>query len=309
MRWKPHVRFGGRVGEKLTSRKADKALLSDPYTHVSTCSVYVRYGFHMSNTAGSERPPEFVQSLERGLAVIQAFSNEKSRLTLSEVARETNLTRAAARRFLITLEHLGYITSDDRWFSLRPSILKLGYSYISSFSVANLAQRHLEILSEQTHESCSASVLDGDDVVYVARASTNRIMSINLSVGARLPAYCTSMGRVALAALNEDQLEAYLATIDMQPLTNKTITTVSELREEVERVREQGWSLLDQELEQGVRSIAVPVRDGSGRVVASINTSGHAARVSIDSLKEDLLPLLQECAAQIERDLSGIVLA
>ena len=273
--------------------------------YLETCSAYVRYDSRVPNTADSERPPEFVQSLERGLAVIQAFSNEKSPLTLSDVARATNLTRAAARRFLITLEHLGYVTNDGRWFSLRPSVLKLGYAYLSSFSVANVAQRHLEILSEQTHESCSASVLDGDDIVYVARASTNRIMSINLSIGARLPAYCTSMGRVALAALNEGQLEAYLATIDIQPRTNKTITTVSELREEIERVREQGWSLLDQELEQGVRSIAVPLRDGSGRFVASINTSGHAARVSIDSLKEDLLPHLQECAAQIERDLSG----
>lgn len=263
------------------------------------------YSAAMSVGELGERPAEFVQSLERGLAVIQAFSDENPRMTLSDVARATNMTRAAARRFLITLEALGYVASDGRWFSLRPSVLKLGYAYLSSFSVADIAQRHLETLAERTHESCSASVLDGEDVVYVARASTNRIMTINLSVGTRLPAYCTSMGRVLLAALDPTRLDEYLATADLQRRTEHTITNATKLRKELARVRDQGWCLLDQELEEGVRSIAVPVHDGGGRVVAAINTSAHAARVPLGALEAQLLPHLRECAAQIDRDLAG----
>lgn len=252
-----------------------------------------------------ERPTEFVQSLERGLAVIRAFSHDRPRLTLSDVARETGMTRAAARRFLITLEHLGYVSSDGRLFSLRPSVLQLGYAYLSSFSLAEIAQEHLERLAEELHESCSASVLDGEDIVYVARASTNRIMTIGLSVGAQLPAYCTSMGRVLLAALSEDALEAYLATANLENRTGMTITDPASLRAEIARVREQGWCLLDQELEDGVRSVAVPLRDATGRVVAAINTSGHATRVTLEMLHDDFLPRLQDCALRIDQDLAG----
>ena len=255
----------------------------------------------MANDKG--RPAEFVQSLERGLAVIQAFSHDRPRMTLSEVARETGMTRAAARRFLITLEHLGYVTSDGRMFSLRPSVLQLGYAYLSSFSLAEIAQDHLEGLAESLHESCSASVLDGDDIVYVARASTNRIMTIGLSVGTRLPAYCTSMGRVLLSGLPEGQLDAYLAHADLRERTGHTITDPDQLRDVLDKVRSQGWCLLDQELEDGVRSIAVPIRDGSGRTVAAINVSAHATRVTLSTLKEKFLPPLRDCGEQIHRDL------
>lgn len=261
--------------------------------------------YHPRVISTDERPAEFVQSLERGLSVIRAFSHDRPRLTLSEVARETGMTRAAARRFLITLEHLGYVTSDGRQFSLRPSVLNLGYAYLSSFSLTEVAQDHLEELAAQLHESCSASVLDGDDIVYVARASTNRIMTIGLSVGTRLPAHCTSMGRVLLAALDADELDAYLAAAELEPRTSHTITDPSDLRAELDRVRAQGWCLLDQELEDGVRSVAVPVRDASGRVVAAANTSAHAARVPLETLREEFLPRLQECARQIDRDLTG----
>lgn len=251
----------------------------------------------------AERPPEFVQSLERGLAVIRAFSHDRPRMTLSDVARETGMTRAAARRFLITLEHLGYVSSDGRIFALRPSVLQLGYAYLSSFSLTEIAQDHLEELAEALHESCSASVLDGDDIVYVARASTNRIMTIGLSVGTRLPAYCTSMGRVLLSAMDPEALEAYLAHADLSERTMHTITDPEQLRGVVNKVKSQGWCLLDQELEDGVRSIAVPIVDGGGRTVAAVNVSAHAARVKLTTLKEEFLPALQECAEQIQRDL------
>ncbi len=252
-----------------------------------------------------QRPLEFVQSLERGLAVIQAFSRERPRLTLSDVARETGMTRAAARRFLLTLEHLGYVSSDGRLFSLRPRVLQLGYAYLSSFSLAQNAQDHLEELAEQLHESCSASVLDGDDIVYVARASTNRIMTIGLSVGTRLPAYCTSMGRVMLAFLDDSAIDDYLDRAELVPRTSRTVTDPVALRAELMRVRHQGYCVMDQELEDGVRSVAVPVHDAGGRVVAAINASTHAARVPLKTVEHDFLPLLQACARQIDQGPSG----
>jgi IclR family transcriptional regulator, pca regulon regulatory protein len=261
------------------------------------------YSVRMAND--EERPAEFVQSLERGLAVIRAFSAERPRMTLAELARETGMTRAAARRFLITLKHLGYVSSQGRTFELRPSVLQLGYAYLSSFSLTKIAQDHLEALAEELHESCSASVLDGDDIVYVARASTNRIMTIGLSVGTRLPAYCTSMGRILLAALPDEELDAYLDRVTLTPRTNFTITDVDEFRTELERVRSRGWSLLDQELEHGVRSISVGVHDVDGRTIAAINTSAHATRVSLKTLQTDCLSALRRSAREIDRDLAG----
>ncbi len=251
------------------------------------------------------RPGEFVQSLERGLSVIRAFSHDRPRMTLSDVARETDMTRAAARRFLLTLEHLGYVGSDGRQFYLRPSVLQLGYAYLSSFSVAEIAQDHLEKLAERLHESCSASVLDETEVVYIARASTNRIMTIGLSVGARLPAHCTSMGRVLLAALTPNELDRYLAHADLSARTDRTITGADALRKELDVVRKQGWCLIDQELEDGVRSVAVPIQDAQGKVLAAINVSTHATRVTMQTLREDCLPQLIACARGIDEDLAG----
>jgi IclR family pca regulon transcriptional regulator len=252
-----------------------------------------------------ERPAEFVQSLERGLAVIRAFSNRRSRMTLSEVAQEANMSRAAARRFLLTLHALGYVSTDGKTFALRPTVLQLGYAYLSSFTVAEVAQDHLEALAERLHESCSASVLDGEDVVYVARSSTNRIMTIGLSVGARLPAYCTSMGRVLLAHLDPPELDRYLETVELKARTDRTIIDKQRLRAELDVVRAQGWCLIDQELEDGVRSVAAPIHDGSGRVVAAINTSAHATRVTLDILRTQFLPALRSCSQQIDQDLAG----
>jgi IclR family transcriptional regulator, pca regulon regulatory protein len=250
------------------------------------------------------RRTDFVQSLDRGLAVIRCFSSERPSLTLSEVAERTGLTRAAARRFLLTLQELGYVGSTGRQFSLRPRVLALGYAYLSSFSVAQIAQPHLEDLAEELHESCSVSVLDGDDIVYVARASANRIMTIALTVGTRLPPYPTSMGRVLLASLPASELDAHLQHTSLRKLTERTVVDETELRQILVTVAAQGWAAVDQELEAGVRSIAVPIRDSSGRVVAAINASAHAARVPMRTLERQFLPRLVDAAQQIDAELA-----
>ncbi|RZS59407.1 IclR family transcriptional regulator [Microcella putealis] len=257
----------------------------------------------MTDSDAPDRPADFVQSLERGLHVIRSFSADKPVMTLSEVARRTGLTRAAARRFLITLQHLGYVANDGGQFSLRPAVLQLGYAYLSSLSLAEIASEHLRLAGEELHESCSASVLDGDSIVYIARAPTARIMSINLAVGTRLPAVLTSMGRVMLAALSDDELDRLLATATLDRRTSSTITRRAALRDEINLVRERGWSIVDQELEIGVRSIAVPIRDTRGVVVAAINASAHASRVEIDELQTRFLARLQRAAAEITDDL------
>jgi len=249
---------------------------------------------------------EYVQSLDRGLAVIRAFSARTPRLSIADVARETGLTRAAARRFLHTLSSLGYVGVTGGSYYLRPRVLELGYAYLSSVSVAEIAQEHLMALAEELHESCSASVLDGADIVYIARAQTNRIMTISLTVGTRLPGYATSMGRVLLAALPDDRLDACLERIRLEPLTEHTIVDTQLLRKELDRVREQGWCAIDQELEIGVRSVAVPVRDADGRVVAAVNATAHAARVPLPRLTEQFLPRLVETAGRIDRDLAAL---
>jgi IclR family transcriptional regulator, pca regulon regulatory protein len=250
------------------------------------------------------RRTDFVQSLDRGLAVIRCFSSERPSLTLSEVAERTGLTRAAARRFLLTLQELGYVGSTGRQFSLRPRVLALGYAYLSSFSVAQIAQPHLEDLAEELHESCSVSVLDGDDIVYVARASANRIMTIALTVGTRLPPYPTSMGRVLLAWLPPAEIDAILGRTSLRKLTEQTVVDPDELKQILATVRAQGWATVDQELEAGVRSVAVPIRDSSGKVVAAINASAHAARVPMRTLEKQFLPRLLDAARQIDAELA-----
>lgn len=244
---------------------------------------------------------EFVQSLARGLTVITAFSSERPSMTLTEVAQATGLTRAAARRFLLTLHRLGYVYMHDREFSLAPRTLELGYAYLSTTPFWELAGPHMEALVDQLHESCSISVLDGDEVVYVARVPTKRIMTIALAVGTRLPAYATSMGRVLLAGLPAAELEGYLERVTLVPLAPRTVTNRDTLRELLDDVRQQGWALVDQELEQGVRSVAAPLCDSKGRVVGAINVSAHAARTTLDQLRREFLPVLLNTAAAINR--------
>jgi IclR family pca regulon transcriptional regulator len=249
--------------------------------------------------------PDFVQSLERGLAVIRAFDAAHPELTLSEVAAATEMTRAAARRFLLTLADLGYVRSDGRLFSLTPRVLDLGYAYLSSLSLPEVAEPHLEALVAEVNESSSVSVLDRGDVVYVARVPTSRIMTVAISVGTRFPAYATSMGRVLLAGLPDEDLAAYLESVTLQRLTSRTVATVEALRSELARVRSQGWALVNQELEEGLRALAAPIRDRSGQVVAAVNVSAHASRTSLEAMKRELLPSLLTAAKRIEADLQA----
>lgn len=250
------------------------------------------------------RPPEFVRSLDRGLAVIRAFCAETPSLTLSDVARATGLTRAAARRFLLTLESLGYVGSDGRQFHLRPKVLELGYAYLSSLTFEEVALEHMRELVEEVHESSSASVLDGTEIVYVARVPAKRIMSIGINVGTRLPAFCTSMGRVLLAALPDAALDDHFRSAALEARTSRTVTDEGRLRRILADVRSQGWAMVDQELEDGVRSVAVPIRGTGGTVLAAMNISAHAARVRLEVLRKTYLPLLQGAARRIEADLS-----
>jgi len=255
--------------------------------------------------AGRARDSDFVQSLDRGLAVIRAFGPDRERLSLSEVARATGLTRAAARRFLLTLVKLGYVRSDGREFSLRPRVLELGYAYLSGLAMPEIAAPHLEELVAKLRESSSISVLDGHHIVYVARVPTKRIMTVAISVGTRFPAFATSMGRVLLAAMSEEEFERYLAEANFESLTDRTVTDPANLREIVREVARQGYAIVDQELEEGLRAVAAPIRGASDGVIAAINVSAHASRVSLVSMRTDLLPALLETARQIERDLKS----
>lgn len=256
----------------------------------------------MSDTP-DERGAHHVQSLERGLAVIRAFHADAPELTLSDVARATGLTRAAARRFLLTLVDLGYVRTDGKHFSLTARVLDLGYAFLSSQGLAEIAQPHLEQLSAEVGESSSLSVLDGGDVVYIARSAVSRIMAVSINIGTRFPAHATSMGHVLLAGLPEPELAEYLRATRLDPLTARTITEPERLRAEVDRVREQGWAIVDQELEQGLRSVAAPVHDARGAIIAAVNVSTHASRTGLDVLRADVRPALQATCARITRDL------
>src|SRR5580693_1158730 len=244
--------------------------------------------------------PDFMTSLARGLAVIQAFSQKKRQLTISQVSAKTGFSRAAVRRCLYTLAKLGFAGSDDnRHFYLRPRVLALGHSYISSMPLATAAQPILEHFSRLMHESGSIATLDGLDIVYVARANVTRIMAIDLGVGSRLPAFCTSMGRVLLANLPPDELEAFLARIQFTRYTNRTIITADKLRPILRTALRNGYAIVDQELELGLRSMAVPIQSPSGQVVAAVNVGAHAQRVSNQEMLNNFLPQLRAAAQEL----------
>jgi IclR family pca regulon transcriptional regulator len=230
------------------------------------------------------------------LKVIETFEGHTEGQSVADVARHTGLSRAAVRRLLMTLETLGYAECTGRVYRLKTRVLRLGFSYLSSTSLPAIAQPILEQITEAVHESSSLSVLDGDEIVYLARAAAKRVMSVGLSVGSRLPAYCTSMGRVLLAALPEVQLVAYLDRVDLKALTPKTVTDRTLVADIIGRVRADGFALTDEELELGLRSIAVPVRTRQNRVVAAMNIGVHAARVSAVEMIDRFLPILRENA-------------
>jgi len=254
-----------------------------------------------------QRGTDFVQSLERGLAVIRAFDGEHPALTLSEVSRRTGLTRAAARRFLLTLVELGYVHHDGREFMLRPSVLNLGFAYLSSMGLSEVAMPHMETLVANVEESSSMSVLDGGDVVYVARVPTRRrIMTVAIAVGTRFPAYATSMGRVLLAGLSSAELDAAMTKVEFTRFTDTTVSNEAELRQVVEATRDCGYSIVDQELEHGLRSAAAPVRDESGHVIAAVNVSVHASRATIDEIEARIVPPLLEAVQRIGADVVSL---
>lgn len=251
-----------------------------------------------------ERSGEFVQSLDRGLAVLRSFNHDRPAMTLADAARATGLTRATARRLLHTLVEIGYVTTDGKLFELTPKVLDLGYAYVSSLHLSDIAQPFMENLSAQVHESVSAAVLDGNQIVYVARVNTQRIMTISLSIGSRLPALWTSMGRVILANLPPHELQRFFEHVPMEPPTSRALATKAELLAELATIRQQGYALLDQELEEGVRSVAAPLCDRNGKVLAGMNVSAHAGRVTLKELRGDILPRLLETAAEINNRLA-----
>lgn len=229
----------------------------------------------------TEPSGEFVQSLARGLEVLRSFDAEHPQMTLSDIAARTGLNRATARRFLLTLVELGYVANDGRDFRLTPAVLQLGYSYLSGLSLPELAEPHLEALSRELQESTSMSVLDGDAIVYIARVPTRRIMNASITIGTRFPADVTSMGRVLLA----------FGPPESWPPAR---------REVLEQVREQGWAIVDQELEAGLRSVAAPIHDRDGAVVAAINVSTTTATATLDRIRDEFLPAVIATAAAID---------
>ncbi|MCY3577809.1 MAG: helix-turn-helix domain-containing protein [bacterium] len=247
---------------------------------------------------------EFVQSLARGIAVVRSFSADAPRQTLSDVARSTGLTRATARRLLLTLEDLGYVRSNGRYFELTARILDIGYSYVASLNLNDIAQPFLESFSEVVRESSSVSVLDDTDIVYIARVPTKRIMTVAIGLGSRFPAFQTSMGRVLLAEQDDDEVLELFRRSDRSQTTEYTVTSGKALLEQLHKVRQLGWSLVDQELEIGVRSLAAPLRDAAGTAIAAMNVSTHVGRTSLDELTAEFLPRLLDTAASISRAIS-----
>jgi IclR family transcriptional regulator, pca regulon regulatory protein len=248
---------------------------------------------------GGLNPRDYVSSLARGLEVLRAFNRTGRKMTLSQVATETGNTRAGARRILLTLVHEGYAVADGKLFDLTPQVLELGYSVLSSKGVWDIARPFIEHLSEDVRESVSAAVLDNYDVVYVSGAQYHRVISVGISVGARFPAHCTANGRVLLAALPADAWPDMLRNIELKQVTEKTVTDKTKFRKVLEQVRDQGWSLVDQELETGLMSISAPVRSSSGHVVGAINVGVPTLRMSTDEMVNVVLPKLQATVQNI----------
>jgi IclR family pca regulon transcriptional regulator len=247
----------------------------------------------------------YVESLARGLAVIRAFREQSDRLTLADVARITGLSRAAVRRSLLTLEALGYAKSSGRYFSLSPQVLTLAQAYLSSSPVPRVAQSFLEKVSEQLGESCSLSILHHDEVIYIARSAKKRIGSLHRDVGTHLPAHCTSMGRVLLASLSDKELDTFLASAKLESYTRYTITDADDLRAALEKVKRNKYCLVDQELEIDLRTLAIPIQNASGRVIAAMNIGARASQTGRKQMLDEFLPVMRDAAANMRPLLVG----
>jgi IclR family pca regulon transcriptional regulator len=251
------------------------------------------------NSSENRRSREFVQGLARGFEVIRAFSQESPSMTIAQVSQRTGLTRAVARRYLMTLQELGYVVRRNDRFRLTPRLLDLGFAYLSTLDMISVVPPYMQQVTTALRESCSIAVLDGNEIVYVARRAAQRIMSINLALGSRLPAHATSMGKVLLAYLSLSDLDRFFATAELVKLTDKTITKEIKLRAALAEVRDFGWAIADEETEKGVRSAAAPIFDRDGSVLAALNVAGHVARVSLEQLRTDYLPVVLEAARGI----------
>jgi IclR family pca regulon transcriptional regulator len=241
----------------------------------------------------NKQEKEYVAGLEKGLAIIEAFGICNRPITLSEAAKITGHSRAAARRSLLTLQSLGYVQSDGKYFRLAPRVLRLGYAYVSSTTLSKIVQPTLEAVSERTSESSSMSVLDGSDVVFLARAATRRSLSNGLGLGSRLPAHCAATGRVLLAALPPEEAERRLRRMARHQMTPRTRTAIPDLMMLLEEVRALGYAVSDEEIELGLRSIAVPILDTSGQTVASMSIAASTSRRTLENMLETLLPELE----------------
>jgi IclR family pca regulon transcriptional regulator len=258
-------------------------------------------GRHAMEKTEVRQSRDQIGGFTKGLQVIEAFTQDKPRLTIAELSRQTGLERATARRYLLTLVKGGYAEFDGKFFALTSRVLRLGYAYLAATPLPRIVQPYLERISQRTEESSSACVLEDAEIVYIARSQQRRVMSIGLQVGSRLPAYCTSMGRVLLAALPDEAVEETLSKAERPKVTPSTLTEIKALVDEIASVRERGFSIVDQELELGLRSIAVPVRDARGDIVASMNVGAQAARASLADLTEKFLPALLEAQDAMRR--------
>jgi len=260
----------------------------------------------MARTKTAARPREAMGGLAKGLAVIRAFACDHAALNLTEIANRTKMPPATARRCLLTLEELGYVTRSGRQFVLRPKVLELGAAYLESVNIEQLTKTHLEQLARDTGDSAALCVLDGTDTVYIARASIRTLMRLEAHVGSRFPAHATSTGRVLLAGLGHDRLQSYFDHATFSALTDRTVTDAAKLRQAIEECRRAGYSAVEDELAYGVVALAVPVFDKSGHVVAALNSSGHSRRISKAKLVRERYAMLQEVSRQISADLKCV---
>lgn len=250
--------------------------------------------------------PDFIEALARGLDVIRSFQPLRPVMSLTDVATATGLARPTARRILLTLAELGYVRSGEAGFALTPRVLELGVTYVQAMGLWDVARPHMERLSERTNESCSIAQLDGSDIVYVARVAVPKIVSLAVSIGTRFPALQTSLGKVQLAALTSDEVDRILAEPTRSGLTARWQPDRDERDAELREVRARGWALTDEQLTRGIRSVAAPLRDGSGTVIAGLNVNTHAAETPVERLISDHLPLLLQTAGEISADFARL---
>jgi IclR family pca regulon transcriptional regulator len=250
-------------------------------------------------SGGKAQDKEFMATLAKGLALLGAFDKQRPVMTLSDAAKVTGFSRATARRILRTLTELGYVVQNGREFSLSSGILKLGFAYLATQNWIEQASPLMRQLGEQFHESCSAAILEGAEIVYVARFPARRIMSVTLAVGTRLPAFHTSLGRIQLGFLDDAELWCRLRSLHIEAYTPSTITDMQALYERVREDHAQGFSIVDEELERGLRSIAVPIVDRAGQAIAGLNLSTHSTRTTRNELRDRFLPQLRAVADQI----------